>query len=171
MKKHLNHISVALLAVASAIAIYSCGDDTCEGNQSSLPQAGFYSSQTKAAITVDSITIYGVGVPNDSAIVRNSKIQNVYLPFNVDAQESKFVIRYEQKDLAKYNITDTIAFTYTCEPYFHSKECGAFYVFNVTGQYVSHNLIDSMQLAKPVIDNADIENIRLFFRTEEEREQ
>lgn len=157
-----------LIAVLSGLA--SCDTDGCEGNSSTLPLAGFYSSSSKSAISIDSITVYGIGAPGDSAIIDNSSAaQQVYLPFDVDASRSQFVIRYNQKSLQ--GIADTITIKYESTPYFHSKDCGAFYVFDVTDYSVSHNLIDSIQVPQSRIDNTDTENIKIYFRTSEADEQ
>lgn len=159
---------VSALSLLMIVGFAACGDDGCEGNQSSLPLAGFYSSQTKSAISIDSLTVYGIGAPGDSAIIRNAKgVKQVYLPFDIGAESSRFVIRYGQKYLADAGITDTITIEYGSRPFFHSKECGAMYVFDVKSYRVSDNLIDSIRIPNLVIDNANRENIKIFFRTKE----
>lgn len=162
-------------AVATALLLFcivACDNEGCEGNQSSLPLAGFYSSATKDAIGIDSLTVYGVGVPGDSAIIHNrSTVTQVYLPFDVDAASSRFVFRYEQKAFADLDITDTITVAYESRPYFHSKDCGAMYVFDIQSIETSHYLIDSVRVLTPTIDNTNSENIRIYFRTEEADEE
>ena len=76
---------------------FACGsDDGCEGNQSSLPLAGFYSSQSKSQITLDSLTIYGIGMPGDTTIVDTATVSQTYLPLNIADNVSRFVFRYDQ---------------------------------------------------------------------------
>ena len=124
------------------------------------------------SIGIDSLTVYGVGVPGDSAIIRNrSTVSQVYLPFDVDAASSRFVFRYEQKAFADLDITDTITVAYESRPYFHSKDCGAMYVFDIQSIETSHYLIDSVRVLTPTIDNTNSENIRIYFRTEEADEE
>ena len=138
-----------LLALSIGVIMWmaSCSNNGCEENSSSLPLAGFYSSQTKTSIAIDSLTVYGIGSPGDSAIIRNqSSTKQVYLPFDVDADCSRFVIQYNQQDLE--GITDTVTVSYDRVPFFYSKDCGAFYVFDVTDYSVSHNLIDSIQVLR-----------------------
>lgn len=157
-----------LLALSIGVIMWmaSCSNNGCEENSSSLPLAGFYSSQTKTLIAIDSLTVYGIGAPGDSAIIRNqSSTKQVYLPFDVDADCSRFVIQYNQQDLE--GITDTVTVSYDRVPFFYSKDCGAFYVFDVTDYSVSHNLIDSIQVPQRRIDNTNTENIKIFFRTGE----
>ena len=154
------------LSIGVIVWMASCSNNGCEENSSSLPLAGFYSSQTKRSIAVDSLTVYGIGSPGDSAIIRNqSSTKQVYLPFDVDADCSRFVIQYNQQDLE--GITDTVTVSYDRVPFFYSKDCGAFYLFDVTDYSVSHNLIDSIQVPQRRIDNTNTENIKIFFRTGE----
>lgn len=165
----LRNILMAMSIVA-VVWLAACSNNGCEENSSSLPLAGFYSSQTKSSIAVDSLTVYGIGAPGDSAIIRNqSSTQQVYLPFDIDTTCSRFVIQYNQEDLA--GITDTLTLHYDCVPFFYSKDCGAFYVFDVTDFSTSHNLIDSIQIPLRRIDNTNTENIKIFFRTREAGER
>ena len=48
-----------LLALSIGVIMWmaSCSNNGCEGNSSSLPLAGFYSSQTKTSIAIDSLAI------------------------------------------------------------------------------------------------------------------
>lgn len=107
-----------LLALSIGVIMWmaSCSNNGCEENSSSLPLAGFYSSQTKTSIAIDSLTVYGIGSPGDSAIIRNqSSTKQVYLPFDVDADCSRFVIQYNQQDLEC--ITDTVTVCYDRVPF------------------------------------------------------
>lgn len=164
-----------ILAVATALTLAvfaACDNNGCEENSSSLPLAGFYSSSSKRSISIDSLTVYGIGAPGDSAIIRNqTAVTQVYLPFDVDSDVSRFVIRYEQQSLAALSLTDTVTINYKSIPYFHSKDCGAFYVFEVTDYSTSQNLIDSIQIPIKRIDNTNKENIKIYFRSSEAGEE
>ena len=49
------------------LVVAACSSDTCRDSTNAVPVAAFYSSSTQGMITVDSLTVYGIGVPNDSA--------------------------------------------------------------------------------------------------------
>ena len=66
-------LSLTLSTIIAIAALSSCGSSECFDNQSTLPLAGFYSMQTRTAITVDSLTVYGIGAPGDSILVDNGK--------------------------------------------------------------------------------------------------
>lgn len=162
--KHIAFIAVAALLVGAV----ACDSEGCEGNQSSLPLAGFYSSQTKSEVSVDSLTVYGMGVAGDSAIIRNTVAQQVYLPLNLEDTLTRFVFRYERSDLVAAGITDTITISYDKFPYFHSSDCGAMYNFNIHSYSATTNLIDSVRMPALLIDNANVENFQIYFRTQQE---
>lgn len=166
MARLKRHIMLLFAATALIAANFACGnDDGCEGNQSSLPLAGFYSSQTKSTISIDSLTIYGIGMPGDTTIVDTAAVSQTYLPFNIADTVSRFVFRYDQSGLAAYRLSDTISISYVASPYFHSEDCGAMYVFDINKYTATHNLIDSVVIPQLRIDNTDRENIQIYFRT------
>ena len=169
MGRFVKHIAF-IVAVALLAGAVACDSEGCEGNQSSLPLAGFYSSQTKSNVSVDSLTVYGVGVTGDSAIIRNAVAQQVYLPFNLEDTVTRFVFRYERKDLLAAGITDTVTVTYDKYPFFHSSDCGAMYNFNIHSYSATTNLIDSVRMPVMLIDNTNVENFQIYFRTQQEED-
>lgn len=171
MGRILKH-SILLLAVILLVGVAACNsDEGCEGNTSSMPLAGFYSSQTKKAITIDSLTVFGVGVPNDSLLLDTARASQTYLPLDIEKTQARFVIRYDQQQLAALKLADTITIDYSPRPYFHSEECGAMYYFDVKGYRTTNVLIDSMQIITPVFDNTTAETIKIYFRTGADEQQ
>ncbi len=171
MGRILKH-SILLLAVILLVGVAACNsDEGCEGNTSSMPLAGFYSSQTKKAITIDSLTVFGVGVPNDSLLLDTARASQTYLPLDIEKTQARFVIRYDQQQLAALKLADTITIDYSPRPYFHSEECGAMYYFDVKGYRTTNVLIDSMQIITPVFDNTTAETIKIYFRTGADAQQ
>ncbi len=171
MGRILKH-SILLLAVILLVGVAACNsDEGCEGNTSSMPLAGFYSSQTKKAITIDSLTVFGVGVPNDSLLLDTAQASQTYFPLDIEKTQARFVIRYDQQQLAALKLADTITIDYSPRPYFHSEECGAMYYFDVKGYRTTNVLIDSMQIIAPVFDNTTAETIKIYFRTGADAQQ
>lgn len=170
MGRILRH-SIFLLAAILLVGFAACNDEGCEGNTSSMPLAGFYSSQTKKAITIDSLTVFGVGVPNDSLLLDTAQASQTFFPLDIEKMQARFVIRYDQQQLAALNLADTITIDYSPRPYFHSEECGAMYYFDVKGYRTTNVLIDSMQIITPVFDNTTAETIKIYFRTGADEQQ
>ncbi len=161
--------AIILLALAAA----ACNSSGCLDNGSALPLAGFYSSQSGESISVDSLEIRGNGAPGDSVLVGPSKSgTQVYLPMRADAPETTWIISYKQKALDFPELNDTISFIHETIPYFASEECGAMYIYRITGVRHTTHLIDSITVTDPLITNVDLERIKIFFRTaQEEPEQ
>ena len=111
--------SAVMLAV---VALSGCSNDECLDNKNSLPLAGFYSSTTTpASISLDSISIYGIGAPGDSVLHDSVRgLSQSYLPFRIDEGTTRYVIRYLSGLLGRYGIADTITFEYDPVPFFVS---------------------------------------------------
>lgn len=148
----------------------SCSTTECYDNQNSLPLAGFYSSQeTPQAITLDSISIIGIGAPGDSVLqdsVRN--ISQVYLPFRIDQESTTYAIMYLQGILGELGIHDLITFNYDIIPMFVSTACGTVYYYKMNSIDYTTNIIDSVICPTGEITNANIENLKIYFRVSEE---
>lgn len=52
-----------LTAAAATLGLAACNTSGCTENQNSIPLAGFYSSAAEAQVSLDSVGVYGVGVP------------------------------------------------------------------------------------------------------------
>lgn len=148
------------------IALASCSNDECLENKNSLPLAGFYSSEeTPRAVSLDSISIYGIGVPGDSILHDSvSGLSQSYLPFRIDQPETKYVISYLSGLLGVYHISDTITFHYDIVPWFVSSACGAVYDYKMTSIETTHHVIDSVTCPDEVITNVNSENLKIYFR-------
>ena len=168
----LRHLpAVALTAATLGAVAASCGTDECYDNRNSLPLADLYSSsEAPRAITIDSISVWGVGVPRDSMILDTARnVSQIYFPFRIDEEKTSFVIRYDAiRRILPSAPDDTISFTYRNVPVFESQACGVFYRFDDVK--ISHTsfLIDSVVCTQGYIDNLPKANLRIYFRTQEQ---
>lgn len=148
-----------------ALAAAACSSSGCLDNGSSIPLAGFYSSATGAAVSLDSLRVSGLDAPADSAVVRpGAGTSSVYLPLRPAAGSTSWIISYKYKALDNPALNDTVTFVYESIPYFASAECGAMYSYRVTDLRHTSHLIDSVRMTSALITNADIESIRIYFR-------
>lgn len=165
MGKILNFILVAFITVA---CISSCGNGECYDNQNTLPLAGFYSMQTKSAITVDSLTIYGIGAPGDSILLDNGTKSSLYMPLPLSGNSTSYVFHYNQLALDYIELNDTLTIDYNSFPQFVSEECGVIYKYEVDKFSYTKHLIDSIAIPSMEFNNIDTEKIQIFFRTASE---
>lgn len=162
----MRKILVSILATISAIAgISSCSNSECFDNQSTLPLAGFYSMQTKSSITVDSLTVYGIGTPGDSLLLDNGNGNSLYMPLPLSGNSTRYVFHYNQKALDYVELNDTLTIDYNCYPQFVSNECGVIYMYKVNSFSYTKHLIDSIAIPTMEFNNKDVETIQIFFRT------
>lgn len=156
----------ALLAAVMAMA-GGCNTSGCTDNRSSLLLAGFYSTSLKV-IAVDSLELGGVDAPADSLLVDlDSRPNEVYLPLRSQHTTTSFFLHYAAAALRDPANNDTITLDYTTEPFFASEECGAVYRYRVKRLEYTRHLIDSIALPDSLIDNADVQRMKIIFRTAE----
>lgn len=160
MPRRLRHILPALLMAA---AVAACNTSGCNDNRSSLLLAGFYSSASQKAVRVHDVEIGGVGAPADSLLVEASEsVSEVYLPLRHTATSTSFFIRP-----AEATVADTITLGYTSEPYFASEECGAMYRYRLRSVEHTRHRIDSVGVLDSLINNVDMQKMRIFIITDE----
>jgi hypothetical protein len=158
MAKALKNIAfTSLVACAMLLVGISCNDN-CMGNSSGIPLAAFY--QDENLVSLNNITVYGVGAPNDSAVVRNATVTQVYLPFRITEPECQYVFDYNVDGLEN----DTITFNYDIIPYFESRECGAMYNFDIKEYSYTQHSIDSVAVPSTRITNSDVVTIKIFMQ-------
>ncbi len=165
-------LTCVLTLFAALLLLEGCTTNDCNDNQNSLPLAGFYSSQAvPQAISVDSISVYGLRAPGDSLLLDSAKnVQEVYLPFRIDEPTTTYVLSYHQKAISDSRLNDTVTFRYRSEPYFVSIGCGAIYRYVMEGIDYTTHIIDSVTCPEGVITNAPMQNLRIYFRVEESEE-
>ena len=164
-------VAAAIAGIAVVMpALTGCNTAGCTDNHSALPMMGFYNMATKSPVILDSLELGGVGAPDDSLLIKSgSSVQWLYFPLRFDSEQTSFRFHYDYKEqgLDKPELDDILTIRYTSEPYFASEECGAFYVYRVTGISYTKHLIDSVAVVDSVINNIDMERFKVFFRIAE----
>ena len=163
MKRTRGYIFALFMLMLVAAA---CNTSGCLDNQSSLPLAGFYSASSKSKVTLDSISVYAVGVPGDSMMVKcGTSVSQVYMPFDLENSSVRYVLHYDQKAISDERLNDTITINYDVVPYFVSDECGAMCFFDIKNYTWTRHIVDSVAFASDRITNVNVENIKIYVRT------
>lgn len=163
---HSRHIIKGTLAAMLATIVWGCNTNGCLENRSSIPKAGFYSSDDNP-IGLDSVCITGVGVQGGEPINKvGTSISQISLPMRSTMDNTTWEFGYQWKYLGGGTLSDTISFDYESTPYFASEECGVIYRYHITDMRYTTNLIDSIILVDSLITNIDTEQIKIYFRTQ-----
>lgn len=166
----MSKIRFLLLAAVTAVIANGCNSSGCTDNQSSIPYAGFYSSEG-AAISIDSLDISGVGAPGDSILYPSGQsLSKVYLPFRAQHSSTAYCFHYTQKDLSDPAYNDTITFEYTSRPFFASEECGAMLEYVIGKVRFTRHVIEKVEVTDSIVTNTDLERIKIYFRTSTDSE-
>lgn len=171
LMKRISGPIVLMLTLSGVIG--GCSTSECFDNQNSLPLAGFYSSQENpVAISIDSISILGVGAPGDSVLQDSVRtLSEVYLPFRIDQPSTTYQIRYLWGLPGFYRIYDEITFNYDIVPMFVSTACGTVYYYKMNSIDYTTNFIDSVVCPSGEITNIASENLKIYFRVALEEDQ
>lgn len=163
----LRNLQILPVAVAAAVCMLIVGcTSQCYDNQSSIGLAGFYDSTTKREISIGMIDVYGVGAPNDSAILKTTgAVSQVYLPMPVEGNECAFVIHYREEAISSELLNDTLTLHYDAVPYFAGSECGAMYIYKINSFDYTQHIVDSIAIPTMEINNLDMETIKIYMRT------
>lgn len=167
MGKILRNIIATVAVTSLAAAVHSCNTSGCTELRSATPRADFYSSLTDRALTVDSLRIYGIGAPGDSAmLVPGETATKVYLPMRSGAESVSWRIVYAWEAYAEDDIADTLTVNYQPIAWFAGEECGAMYKYRIRNIEYTHNLIDSIGVADSMVINVDRPTFDIFFMIE-----
>lgn len=158
------------LFLPAMLIMAACNSTGCLQNRNSVPLAGFYSVSGQSII-VDSLDVVGLDMPIDTPLYSaGEKLKSVYLPMRSTQPSTTWLFRYRSKGLDFDQLIDTLTFVYDSKPYFASTDCGVIYKYHITSLKCTNHLIERVEITDSVITNFDIEQIKIFFRTQEEEE-
>jgi len=118
-------------------------------------KAAFYSAESSEPISIDSLDIYGLYIP-DSSICSMATLEKVNLPLNPSASSCAFVIMNGGR-------SDTIEISYQSDLQFLSQACGYIFVFEIEEVLFTTNDILNVLITNKPVNQGDEENIQIFF--------
>lgn len=162
----LKRLYIAITLVSILLLLASCGSNGCYENRSSIPMAKFYAyNYPTKTVSIDSISIYGIGQRNDSLLLDCARrVSSLQLPLRNDADTTQYVIRYETKSIPSSSLyNDTLTWIYTRYPYFISGDCGVVFNYAIDTVLYTRNMLDSVAVMVDEVTNQDQETIRLYY--------
>jgi len=152
MKKAILYISAIFTIVFTHACQVSRGCDATE----SLVKMGFYTDEPETAVSVENVSVYGVG-REDSLLYELQTIGTVLLPLSPAEESSAFVFEYG-------NLKDTITFFYQTNTRFESQDCGFMADYRIDNFDYTKNAIDSIAQVTNEITNENEEHYKIFFK-------
>lgn len=140
------------------LVLAGCASE-CYENQNALPLAKFSCVEDSVAksCSMDSLRVYGLGAPNDSVLLDGGNVSELYLPFRVDGDTTRYVFEH-----ARLPIRDTVTFSYERSPRLVSAECGVSYVYKIRSITSTGPFIDSVVCADGEITNQNKSNLVIY---------
>lgn len=121
----------------------------------------FYASDTRAARTMDKMSVQGVD--NKEMVYKEAKISVALCPLDPTTDITSFVFTND-------TIADTITINYTRNPGFISSECGCVDYSDILEIQTTHHSIKEVEVTNPSVttvsyraDVVNAENIRIYY--------
>ena len=140
------------------LMFFSCeSEKICEVSTVSTLNAGFYSvpDSIPEAISVDNLTVYGIGREDSLIYDQANSVGSFILPFSQSVDETGFVLSLGTE-------TDTITFLYSRELHLLSIECGFTTYYYIERIDNTSNVIDSVRVVNEKVTTGDDENIQIY---------
>lgn len=150
--------AVLLVLLLGAALLPSCTqEELCEDVTQNPMGVRFYAltGETSSAVTVDSLTVYGVGMPQDSIYANQLEVQALELLLDPSKDSTGFVMVFP---LA----TDTIWVKYQRHATLISVECGFMEEYTLLSATFTENVIDSLVINTDLVTNQADEHIQIF---------
>jgi hypothetical protein len=160
-----NFFAAIISIVLTVFLFTSClNEEVCEDVATLPVRVGFYRIDTVATtpprITVDSLTIFGLG--NDSLLYNTmNNVGQIELPLNSLSDTTTFVVRW-YSPIATQILTDTLVFVYRREPNLISVDCGFVTFFNLRNVLYSGTLINVVTIDNTNIRTTLDEHVKIF---------
>lgn len=159
MGKILTVISCSLLA---AISLTSCGDSSCTESTTANAMMTFYSRSTSSALTIDSISVRGIGT--DSILYDKSReVKYISVPLRINSNESAFQLNFYRSNSSANAQTDTVRFYHQNRPQYISPDCGCSVFYHIDSVSHTRHRIDTVKIKQPEITNQNEEHLQIYF--------
>ena len=143
--------------ITSVMMISCTQDETCRENKDVRLNAGFYTSGTTNALSVDSLKVFGLEREDSSLYDVNKSINNIKLPLNKKQELSIFVLNFRANQ-----VIDTLFVLYTNQDYFISYECGSVITHMIDTVITTEHFIKSVKIINHDINTTDVQHLQIF---------
>lgn len=145
-----------ILLLTTILLMVSCTSDneTCREETRVVLRIGFFSSESSALASIDSVTI--MGIPDETLFYNNSKnINKVELPLVASGTATQFAIRFNEQ-------WDTLTVLHTTNPYFVSYACGMIYNHQIDTVLIRGAVSKSLKIDAKLVNNQNVQHLQIY---------
>lgn len=143
------------------LLLLGCGESDCPLTTTSLARFEFLDSKTHAAVSFNSgVLVAGIVDKGDTLLIDTvfNQAQNyMSVPLSYTSKTT-YVMHYSEM------LRDTIELTHKCIPFTQDIECGTIMHYEVEGLRYTTNVLDSIKILNPEIDNEEKRNFNIYYR-------
>lgn len=154
--RHILPLTICLIQLLLA----GCQQDVvCEDVTSVLFRAGFYSiddNGQESVISIDSLTVYGVGKPDNLIYNNQQNVSRIELPVHPAMDSTGYVLTFPD------GLSDTLWIAYQRNLNLISVECGFSMFFDIERFTCTEMVIDSCELIFNQISNTSDEHLKVY---------
>lgn len=168
LKRKFKYIAALSVAIN---ALTACTNIDCPLDNVVLATCGLYAAENQSSLTVtDTLSVLAGGVKDTVLLNRAQGISSLQLPLRQGATVDTLLFRLS--NALGQSATDTVFCRHANNPHFESVDCPAAVFHNIESvRWTSHSLsqmpltIDSVAVARSVVNYDDVENIKIFLRS------
>ncbi len=151
-----------ILSVVCSLFIGSCGESDCSLSTISYARFDFLDSKThKTVALTNGATVTGT-INKDNTLITetvfNQATNYMSVPLSYTNQTT-YVVNYSE------TLRDTIELTHKNIPFVNDIECGTLMFYEIESLRYTTNVLDSVTLVNPEINNEEKKNFNIYYRT------
>ena len=161
-RKQTKAFVMSMLMVVLMACFWGCGESDCPLTTQSVARFDFLDSKTNKPVGLtNGVTISGLVYINNELRIDtlfNQAQSYMSLPLSYTNQTT-FVMHYTE------TLRDTIELTHKNLPFVKDIECGTMMFHQVESMRYTTNVLDSVVLVNPNINNEEKTNFNIYYRT------
>jgi hypothetical protein len=154
-------LKLAIFFFTCLSLLYSCGDDGCVESVIGYGVGTLVKSADSERTEPSSLTVYGIGQKNDSAMIENLKPKStIDLLLNPNDTVTNFKVLFV---FNKDTIADTLKFHYENKDFFINIDCGCTVYHFIESIEHTSNFIKTIEIINPEITNVKTNNFTIGY--------
>lgn len=147
---------VPFFACFLLVLLAACQTKGCYEDTEVKLRCSFYWDDENAAVSIDSLSVWGVG--SDSLLYSNKNLSLLELELNPNTTITRFVV---QAVANKYLFYDTLTFIHTNRQWFESMDCDCMVYSTLDTCFTSGSIFTSATLLQPQVTNSKLVHVVL----------